>query len=155
MTGFISRITSPSIVHIRRSTPCVAGWCGPRLIVKSSVSGSSAVPKTGASGLSPAWIRSPGCAAFSRSRSTDTRSSSLIPARHLVLVEGEQDGLAAHREVAALRMPLVVLWHQEPAHVGMALEDDAEHVPDLALLEVGRRVQVHDRRHRLTVAHTQ
>src|SRR4051794_15779596 len=123
MIGFISRMYSPSIVHSRRSTPCVAGWCGPRLIVKSSFSGSSSVPKTGAPTSSVSW-------------------KSLIPARHLVLVEGEQDGLAAHREVAPLREALVVLGHQDAAHVRVPFELHAEHVEDLALLEVGRRIEV-------------
>src|SRR6476646_4741228 len=127
MIGFISRMYSPSIVQSRRSTPWVAGWCGPRLMVKSSFSGSSSVPKTGAPVSS-------------------VSSKSLIPARHLVLVEGEQDGLAAHREVAALREALVVLGHQDAPHVRMALELHAEHVPDLALLEVGRWEEVDDRR---------
>src|SRR5436190_15083398 len=136
MIGFISRMYSPSIVHSRRSTPCVAGWWGPRLIVKSSFSGSSWVPKTGAP-------------------TSSVSSKSLIPARHLVLVEGEQDRLAAHREVAALGPALVVLGHEDPAHVGVPLEGDAEHVVDLALLEVGGRVEVDDRRHRLPVAHAQ
>src|SRR4051794_21096215 len=153
MIGFISRMYSPSIVHIRRSTPCVAGWCGPRLIVKSSFSGSSCVPNTGASTSPVARMSSPGCDAFSSSRSTDTRSSSLIPARQLVLVEGEQDRLAPHREVAALRVALVVLGHQDPPHVGVALEQDAEHVVDLSLLEVGRGVEVDDGRHGLAVAY--
>src|SRR3954462_6961939 len=117
MIGFISRIVSPSSVHISRSTPCVAGWCGPRLIVNSSCSGSSAVPKTGA------------C-------SSPFSSKSLIPARELVLVEGEDHGLAAHREVAPLGVALVVLGHEDPARVRVAVEDDPEHVEDLALLEV-------------------
>src|SRR5436190_24306485 len=99
MIGFISRMYSPSIVHSRRSTPCVAGWCGPRLIVKSSLSGSSSVPKT-ASSTCPLGL---------------IRSASLIPARHLVLVEGEQDRLAPDREVAPLRIALVVLGHQDAA----------------------------------------
>src|SRR3954468_21772386 len=139
MIGFISRMYSPSIVHIRRSTPCVAGWGGQGLIVKSSLSGSSSVPKTASSIWPLGWIR----------------SWSLIPARHLVLVEGEQDRLAAHREVPPLRIALVVLRHQDPAHVGVAFEDHAEHVVGLALLEVSRRVQVDDRRHRLAVADPQ
>src|SRR4051794_31939156 len=155
MTGFISRMYSPSIVHIRRSTPWVAGWCGPRLIVNSSFSGSSCVPKSGASTSPVAWMSSPGCDALSSSRSTDTRSSSLIPARQLVLIEGEQDRLAAHREVAPLRVALVVLGHEDPPHVGVALEDDAEHVVDLALLKVGRRVEVDNGRHGLAVADAQ
>src|SRR4051812_32866277 len=153
MTGFISRMYSPSIVHIRRSTPWVAGWCGPRLIVNSSFSGSSCVPKTGASTSPVAWMSSPRCDALSSSRSTDTRSSSLIPARQLVLVEGEQDRLAAHREVAALRIADVVLGHQDPARVRVIVEDDPEHVVDLALLKVGRGEEVDDRRDRLAVAY--
>ncbi|CAB4932053.1 unannotated protein [freshwater metagenome] len=38
MIGLTSRMTSPSSVVNRRSTPWVAGWCGPMLIVRSSVS---------------------------------------------------------------------------------------------------------------------
>src|SRR6185436_21013304 len=63
--------------------------------------------------------------------------SSVIPARELRLVVGVDDRLAAHREVAPLRVALVVLRHQDAAHVGVALEHHAEHVVDLALLEVG------------------
>ena len=36
MIGLMSRTTSPSSVAISRSTPWVAGWCGPKLIVSSS-----------------------------------------------------------------------------------------------------------------------
>ena len=56
---------------------------------------------------------------------------------HLDLVVGEQDGLAADREVAALRPADVVLGHQDPAQVGVAAEDDPEEVVGLALLELG------------------
>ena len=51
----------------------------------------------------------------------------------------EQDGLPTDREVAALRVALVVLRHEDAAEVVVAVEDDAEHVEDLALLVVGRR----------------
>ena len=37
MIGLMSRTTSPSSVVSSRSTPWVAGWCGPMLSVKSSV----------------------------------------------------------------------------------------------------------------------
>jgi hypothetical protein len=43
-------------------------------------------------------------------------------------------------------MTLVVLRHEDAAHVRMALEDDAEHVVDLALLEVGAGEEIDDRR---------
>ena len=36
MIGLMSRTTSPSSVAISRSTPWVAGWCGPMLSVSSS-----------------------------------------------------------------------------------------------------------------------
>src|SRR3954453_10762820 len=130
----MSRTTSPSSVVSRRSTPWVAGWCGPMLSVNSSSWSSSSAP-----------IRS---IVTERSRSrygTPVGSMSVIPARVLVLVEGEQDGLAAHREVAPLRVPGVVLRHQDAAHVRVAVEDDAEHVVDLALLVVGGGEEVDDR----------
>src|SRR5918994_6731305 len=135
--GFTSRTISPSNVVSRRSTPCVAGWCGPMLMVSSS-SCSSPI----------------GCIVTERSRSRYGTLSgsvmlprwSVIPARELRLVEGVDDGLAAHREVAPLRVALVVLRHQDAAHVGVALEDHAEHVEHLALLEVGSRVEIHDGR---------
>src|SRR5918994_4296329 len=121
MIGLTSRTTSPSSVVISRSTPCVAGWCGPKLMVSSSSwrspSTTASVPETG----------------------------SVIPARVLALVEGVEHGLAAHREVAPLREALVVLRHQDAARVGVAFEDHAEHVVDLALLVVGGGEEVDDR----------
>src|SRR5918999_2140145 len=144
MIGLTSRTTSPSSVVRRRSTPCVAGWCGPKLMVRNSSWRSpgttASVPETGSSP-----IRS---MVTERSRSrygTLTGSKSVIPARVLALVEGVEHGLAAHREVAPLRVALVVLGHQDAAQVGVALEDHAEHVVDLALLVVGGGEQVHDR----------
>src|SRR5436190_23849788 len=153
MRGVIERTITPSIVSIRRSTPLVAGWCGPMLIVKSSVSGSSSVPNTGSPGApmrSSVTERSRSRYGTSSGASRPTPvagASSLIPARHLVLVEGEEDGLAAHREVAPLRVALVVLGHQDATQVGVAVEDHAEHVVDLALLEVGAGEEVHHRGH--------
>src|SRR5215213_5410089 len=134
MIGLTSRTISPSSVVRSRSTPWVAGWCGPMLIVRSS-SCSSPI----------------GSIVTERSRSrygtlsgsVSVPGSSVIPARQRRLVVGVDDGLAAHREVAALGVALVILGHQDAAHVGVALEDHAEHVEDLALLEVRGRVEVH------------
>src|SRR3954453_3594798 len=92
----------------------------------------------------------------SRSREGTVRGSwtSLIPARELMLVVGEDHGLAADREVAPLRVADVVLGHEDPAQVGVVLELDAEHVEDLALLEVGGGEEVGDRgNERLVDAH--
>src|SRR5918998_525321 len=138
MIGLTSRTTSPSSVVSRRSTPCVAGWWGPMLIVRSSSCSSpigSIVTERSRSRYGT-W-----------SGSVIVPRSSVIPARQLRLVEGVDDGLAADREVAPLRVALVVLRHEDAAHVGVAVEDHAEHVEDLALLEVGGRVEVHDARH--------
>src|SRR5918997_538735 len=144
MIGFTSRTTSPSRVVSRRRTPWVAGWCGPKLIVRSSSWRSpgtnASVPETGSSS-----IRS---IVTERSRSrygTSTGSNSVIPARVLALVEGVENGLAADGEVAALGKALVVLGHEDASHVRVALEHHPEHVVDLALLVVGRREQVDDR----------
>src|SRR5918992_4019721 len=144
MIGLTSRTTSPSSVVSSLSTPWVAGWCGPKLTVRSSScrspSTTASVPETGSSS-----IRS---IVTDRSRSrygTLTGSKSVIPARVLVLVERVEHRLAAHREVAPLWEALVVLRHQDAARVGVALEHDAEHVVDLALLVLGRGEQVDDR----------
>ena len=51
----------------------------------------------------------------------------------------KRTGSPPDREVAALRVALVVLGHEDPAQVGVAVEDHAEHVVDLALLVVGGR----------------
>src|SRR5262245_10787514 len=137
MMGLTSRTTSPSSVVSSRSTPWVAGWCGPMLIVKSSSwrspSTVASVPETGCSPIRSHVTER------SRSRYGTLRgsNSSVIPARVLALVEGVEHGLAAHREVAPLGVALVVLRHQDAAHVGVAVEDHAEHVEDLALVEVG------------------
>src|SRR5919199_955320 len=153
MIGVSERTVSPSSVRSRRSTPCVAGWCGPMLIVKSSVSGSSSVPKTGAPGVSvrssvTERSRSRYGTSSAGSRSTPVAGASLlIPARHLVLVVGEEHLLAAHGEVASLREALVVLRHEDPAGIRVAVEEHAEHVVDLALLEVRPGEEVDDRRH--------
>src|SRR5215210_1062594 len=119
MIGLTSRTISPSSVVSSRSTPCVAGWCGPMLMDSSS-------------SCSPS-----GSIVTERSRSRYGTSSgsamvpggrSVIPARELRLVEGVDHRLAAHREIAPLRVALVVLRHQDAAHVRVALEDHAEHV---------------------------
>src|SRR5918999_2620633 len=149
MIGLTSLTTSSSSVVRSRSTPCVAGWCGPMLIVKSSCSCARSLSITAS--VSTTGVSSRRSIDTDRSRSRyGTLVGSVIPARVLALVVCEQDGLASHREVAPLGEALVVLRHQDPAQVGMALEDHPEHVVDLALLEVGGGEQVdHARQARL------
>src|SRR5215217_7962785 len=137
MIGLTSRTISPSSVVSKRSTPCVAGWCGPMLMVSSSsCSPSGSIVTERSRSRYGTW-----------SGSVIVPGSSVIPARQLRLVEGVDHRLAAHREVAPLRVALVVLRHQDAAHVGVAVEDHAEHVEHLALLEVGGRIEVDDSRH--------
>jgi hypothetical protein len=50
------------------------------------------------------------------------------------------DRHAAERVVLALREAFPVVRHQDPGEVGVAGEDDAEHVVRLPLLPVGGRV---------------
>src|SRR5215213_7134653 len=147
MIGTTRRTCSPSSVVSSRSTPWVAGWCGPMLIVKSS----SVLSSSSASGSPPTC----GSCSYrsmvmdrSRSRYGMFRGSvvSLIPLRHLPLVEGVDHRLAADREVAAQRVTDVVLGHEDPAQVRVAGEDDAEHVVGLALVEARAGEEVDDRR---------
>ena len=56
-------------------------------------------------------------------------------------------GMAPTRVVLAQGVAVPVLGHEDPGQVGMALEDDAEHVEHLALEGVGPGVQVDDGRH--------
>src|SRR6478735_3463 len=74
--------------------------------------------------------------------SSSTRSSVRKGSAITALVVGEGDGLAADREVAPLRPADVVVGHQDPGQVRVAVEDDAEEVEGLALLEVGGREEL-------------
>src|SRR3954470_3487758 len=59
------------------------------------------------------------------------------------------------RIVLALRKPLPVLWHEDPAAIGMSGEVHAEHVIDLALEPVGGGPDAGHRWHRLLLADLQ
>src|SRR5918995_2772046 len=50
--------------------------------------------------------------------------------------------------VLAQGMAFPLVGHQDAREVGMAFEDDAEHVVRLTLHEVGRRPHAHNRRNR-------
>src|SRR5690348_9619393 len=124
--GLMSLTTSPSSVVISRSTPWVAGWCGPMLsVISSCVSPSPA-------GSDESVIDS------SRRRWSSVSEANGAPPLHvlpvgLLFVEREQHRLTAHREVPPLRVALVVLGHQDPAQVRVPAELNAEHVVGLAL----------------------
>src|SRR4051812_21764602 len=119
MSGSASFMISPSARTTKRSTPCVEGCCGPMLSVMSSVARppfTSRVTST------------------SNPESPAIRPSGLqqaFPRRRDAVVHLRLD------EVLAERMSRPVLRHEEPAQVGMALEDDAEQVVHLSLLPLG------------------
>src|SRR5215218_6171294 len=123
MIGLTPRTSSPSSSTTSRNTPCVAGWWGPMLTVISSSVRSS--------------LRS---GVLSRSVLNPT---SAVRSAITAFVVGEGDGLAADREVTPLRPADVVVRQQDPGQVGVAAEDDAEEVVDLALLEVGGGEELH------------
>src|SRR5690242_11480424 len=115
---------------MRRSTPCVDGWCGPKLTVSISP------PKAPV--------------AVSRVMVTPWAMVSVIASRlgwrrlpRLVLFR-ELHHLAADRIVPPQRVADPVVGHQDAGQVGVADELDAEHVERLALVPVGGRKKVAD-----------
>ena len=78
------------------------------------------------------------CSTLARNCASVTCSGSATAGRHADL----------HRIVLAQRMALPVLRHQQPPQIRMAVEDDAEQIPDFALEPVGGRPHADDRRRR-------
>src|SRR5262252_2929620 len=98
---------SPSSLRMTRSTPCVDGCCGPMF------STSSVESKKVASGIG---------------RLLAALDSQVLLNPAIVLLN---DGV-----VFPQRMPLPLFRQQHAAHVGMALELDAEHVEHFAFQPV-------------------
>src|SRR5690349_22454652 len=138
MCGSTRFTTSPSSSSTRRSTPCAAGCCGPKLMLNWRIS---------VSGMA-------------------LRTLLLIPRQHVIntlpraleveVAEflGELDGLvddallvvvvahldvAGEGEVLAQREALEAVVGEDAPEVGMAREQDAVHVVSLPLVPVGRR----------------
>src|SRR5688572_8584295 len=118
-------MTSPSSSSTRRSTPCVLGCCGPMFTVIVSV------------------------------------RISAMPLHAIALDVGAELGLAdlerlvglrglanLHRIVLPRRVAFPVLRHQQPAEIAIAVEEDAEHVPDFTLGPAGAAPDTLHRRHR-------
>src|SRR6187431_2609356 len=136
MIGFKSRTTSPSRSTRRRNTPCVAGWCGPMLTVITSVSRGAV--SGGPAGGRTASVLGPPETAPGAPVDALTSASAIV-----ALVVCERDGLAADREVPALRPAHVVVGQQDAPQIGMAPEDDPEEVEGFALLELSRRKKLY------------
>src|SRR5689334_1602234 len=123
---------SPSRSTTSRRTPCVEGWFGPKLTVRMSSSACSAGSTWSTVGIG-LGIREP-------SYTFAPWSTTLT-----LLLPREPDGRAADRVILAQGVTLPVVLHQDPGQVGMAAEDDPEHVPRLALEPVGGRPDGDDR----------
>src|SRR5436305_1876067 len=145
MIGLMSRTTSPSSVAMSRSTPWVAGWCGPMLSVNSScVSPSPAGSEEMLIDSSRRRYPSVSEAILSGPARPRATPSHFLPVG-LNLVVGEQHRLAADREVAPLGVALVVLGHEDPPQVRVTVELHPEHVVDLPLGKIGAREQLDHR----------
>ena len=114
-------MVSPSSTRLNLMVPCVAGCDGPIWIsMISPRCGSRLTDSLGRSRCDGHQQRSRDGHGFAiGSRSVDQRLASI-------------DGV-----VLAQRVPLELLVHEDAAQVGMPVEADAEHVPDLALGPVG------------------
>src|SRR3954451_15821048 len=139
MTTSASTTFSPSRRRTTRNTPCVLGCCGPMLITSSLVSNIAPWTVFGVSSALPVLLN---VRLFAR----------LAQLQPVFGVFHQQFAGALERIILALREPLPVVGHQDPAPIGMAGEVDAEHVVDLALEPVGGRPDAGARRHRVVLA---
>src|SRR5438132_1353043 len=122
---------SPSDCTMKRSTPCVDGWCGPML---RSISSSISLVKTTSVTVAPSG--------FGRRLADLEKLERVRPRR------GDAVVLVLLAVILAKRVALPVVWQKQPAQVGMPLEENAEQVVALALLPVGDRPHVDERRDR-------
>src|SRR3954467_1000625 len=157
MTGLQRSTVSPSSSSMRRSTPWVLGCCGPMLmiIVSSSVISTSTsswemprrtAPCSSERNASLVSARRPiSCApsAVSLVRSVIGPPGSPGPWRFFELHGDAPDGVVLAQGVA-----LPVVGHEDARQVGMALEDDPEHVVDLALHGLATGKHLEQRRER-------
>src|SRR5256886_10809211 len=145
MSGSASRTTSPSSFSLTRSTPCVLGCWGPMLSSIQSVGGSCSGPNGSCAGPGP----NGSCAGPGPNGSCTTRVSATdrIGLQPFKLLVAEDDRLAEGDVVLAQWMAFPALRHQQPAQVRMAVEGDAEQVPGLAFVPVGRRPDIRQGRH--------
>src|SRR5581483_7489134 len=148
MTAESPSTCSPSRSTISRSTPCVDGWFGPKLMrmmsALSTFDGSSCFTVGIGCGMrEPSYW--PSCTIGHA-----VRVGAIVTA-WVSLGFREADGLAALRVVLAQRVALPVVVHDQPREVGMAVEADPHQVELLALEPVRRRPDADDRGHGLAV----
>src|SRR5208283_1409520 len=143
MTHSRPRTFSPSRRRITRSTPCVAGCCGPMLMTSSFAS------RKGFSGVSRSRFESV-VGSVTRfvgggSSLVDGRSSLVVGSSSLLAALDSQVDLhpfvvlLKNTVVLAQGMSLPAVGQQNALHVRVSIEFDAEHIEDLALQPVGGR----------------
>src|SRR5579863_1070939 len=130
MCGSAFWITSPSISSTRRSTPCAAGCCGPKFIVKLRI---SATPRRVLEGRLIAVI----LADHPRHQRARLDRHRLVDYAALLGVVADLD-ITDQREVLAKRMADEAVIGQQPAQVRVAVKQDAKQVIGLALEPIGR-----------------
>src|SRR6478735_4505186 len=163
MIGLQRSTVSPCSSSMSRSTPWVDGCCGPMLMIIVSSSGAWSC-STSATSVSERRSTAP----RSRRRAAPATTSSLVSswAPSEVRSTGPADSgswmvvmaslppsspvgrgtLELHRDatgvvVLAQRVTDPVLGHEDAGEIGVAVEDDPEHVEDLALERLGAGVQ--------------
>src|SRR5579864_3908042 len=123
ISGSASRTRSPSSLSRTRSTPCVLGCWGPMLRSIHSASGSCSGPKK--STPNP-WVVVVSA----------TDGVGLQPFEFRV---AENHRLAKGDIVLAQGMSFPGFRHQDAAEIGVTIEGDAQQIPGLPLMPVGRR----------------
>ena len=132
---------------MRRRTPCVDGWFGPKLTwstssLSRSSSGTSRIVGTRDGMREPSYCPSATTGQLTARGGCDGRAH---------CSSAEADRLAADRIVLAQRVALPVLGHEQPLEVRVAVEDDPHQVELLALVPVAGRPDGDDARHVLAL----
>src|SRR5690606_6811858 len=118
-------MTSPSISSTRRSTPCAAGCCGPKLTVKLSISGIARILELGLVAVV--------VANHLRHERAGLDAHRLVDDAPLLRVVPHLD-VAGDREILAERMTDEAVVREDPAQIRVAAEQDAEEVERLTLV---------------------
>src|ERR1700728_289856 len=127
-----------------RKTPCVEGWCGPMASSSSSPSPSGSItggrfqPSTFSTLVSATLIPSVPCSLFPVPLGGFRRAMFLMPLQHLIVRRGLVLKVIRLHVIAAHRVVLESVPHENAAQVGMARKDDPVEIEDLALLKLGR-----------------
>src|SRR5438445_2644660 len=131
MSGTALTMVSPSSVRIRRSVVCVAGCCGPKFSVQrySRSTPGSAAASMASNGMNHQSFTAESAENFDPPFCLRSLQLTVRPRNRREIVPFSP---AAQRVVLAQRECRELLRHQNPPQIGMAVENDAEHVVDLA-----------------------